>query len=107
MRRLTLTARSALQQAPELIGYPLVIRKNGVDRRIAEVRHHRFTQNIPEIGGQSEIPLFVKLLLRESRPLAVNFSAFHWSAHHKHGIRVSMVRAPVAVFPRCTPEFRH
>lgn len=48
---------------------------------------------IAEIGGQFQIPAIVKIVRAQSGPVAVNLSAFHGSAHHKHHIGMAVIGA--------------
>src|SRR6266568_7461023 len=82
-------------------------RENSLEILAAEVAADDFAKHGAEICREFEVAAFVQLFRSESRPLAVDFSAFYWSAHHKHAVRVAVVGAAIAVFVRGAAEFGH
>ena len=64
-------------------------------------------EHVSEVRRQRQITSFVKLIALESRPLPVNFSTLHAITQHKHRIRMSVVRAAIAVLTHRPAKFRH
>ena len=50
------------------------------DLGIAEMPRDQFAEDVPEVGGQIEVSLLVKLLLCESGPVPVDFASLDASS---------------------------
>src|SRR5277367_2450051 len=79
-----------------------------IDLRVGKlhVRAEHGCDRFAEVGRHSEVALLVQARRRESGPAAVDFAAFHWTAHHPHHVAVSVIGAAVAVLMHRAAEFR-
>ncbi len=66
-----------------------------------------FSEYIAEVGGQGEIAAFVKLIVFETGPAAVNFPTTHTVSQDKHRIRMTVVRAAISILAYRPAKLRH
>src|SRR5215469_15363464 len=64
---------------------------------VPEVPVHGFAEHLPEVSGYGQIAAFIQVLCLESRPVAVNFSAFDRAAKDEHHVGMSVVGAAIPV----------
>src|SRR5687767_12994721 len=65
------------------------------------------TEHVAEVGGQRKVASFVELIALQTRPASVNFSTTHTVAHHKHRIRVTVVRTTISILSHRPAKLRH
>ena len=88
-------------------------RRNRIARKDARrVLHSQmlrcnFGKDIAKIRGQRQVAAFVKLIISEPWPLAINLSTLHRSTQNEHGVGVAIVRPAIAVFARSASKLRH
>src|SRR6516164_8271850 len=85
----------------------IVARKNIADTRIAEMPDYQLAEDVPEVGGNVQVPLLVELLARESGPVAINLATLNSAAEAEHDISVAVVGAARSVLFRRAAELAH
>src|SRR5579872_7625746 len=99
--------RLGFQDVQEFARVVVEAREDGTQIAGPEVFGNDFAEDAAKVSGDGQVAILVELLVTHARPFGVNVAALHLSAHHEHGIRVTVVGAAVAVFVRGASEFRH
>src|SRR5918993_1553136 len=73
----------------------------------AEMLDQHLGKHVPEIRRYGEIATFETLLDAQSRPRAIDVTAFDAAADHEHGVAVPVVGAAAAILRHRPSELRH
>src|SRR3954454_6186231 len=68
---------------------------------------HSFGHYGAEIRSECKVASLVELIIIQPRPFAVDMTTTHGTAEHEHDVRVTVIRAAVAVLARGASELAH
>src|SRR5205807_8969743 len=87
--------RSGFDEPREFAGIVVEAGEHRLQIGDADVFGENLAEHRTKIRGQPKVAAFVELMIVQAGPFAVNLSAAHIASHHKHAIRMAMVRAAI------------